>query len=60
MVHIGIRSRSVKRTAVLRLQNTHPKYRRASRDPNVDHTMSGLRIEVIYYEKINWQICPKV
>ena len=38
MVLIGTRSRSVKRAAVLMLQTTQQKNRRASRDPNEDYT----------------------
>ena len=39
MVLIGTRSRSVKRAAVLTLQTTQRKNRRASRDPYEDHTL---------------------
>ena len=38
-VLIGTRSRSVKRAAVLTLQTTQHKNRRASRDPYEDHTL---------------------
>ena len=39
MVLIGTRSRSVKRAAVLMLQTTQQKNRRASRDPYEDHAL---------------------
>ena len=39
MLLIGTRSRSVKRAAVLTLQTTQRKNRRASRDPYEDHTL---------------------
>ena len=40
MLLIGTRSRSVKRAAVLMLQTTQQKNRRASRDPYEDHTLA--------------------
>ena len=39
VVLIGTRSRSVKRAAVLMLQTTQQKNRRASRDPYGDYTL---------------------
>ena len=39
IVPIGTRSRSVKRAAVLTLQTTQRKNRRASRDPYGDYTL---------------------
>ena len=44
MVLIGTRSRSVKRAAVLTLQTTQRKNRRASRDPYEDPTLPCLTL----------------
>ena len=43
LVLIGTRSRSVKRAAVLTLQTTQRKNRRASRDPYEDQTLPPIR-----------------
>ena len=48
MFLIGTRSRSVKRAAVLTLQTTQRKNRRASRDPNEDHTPVSYTHLVLY------------